>query len=427
MKDLFVALFAAVVIAGAAAEDGDRRGIEITEEEAEPQNAPGRAANAFAVDLYARLAAEDGNVFVSPFSVHAALAMTYAGARGQTAEQMATTLHVAGTDNVHTAYGQVLKRLNAPPKIGLHRRVGDRLERVMVPAYDLVVANALWGQQGYPWKEPFLDLTATHYGAGLNEVDFATDAGEARVKLNAWIEKRTNAKIQELIQPGVLRPTTRLVLTNAVYLKASWRDDFPKSATREAPFHVAAGKQVKAPLMHQKERHGYMQTPTLQALEMAYKGGDLTMVVLLPRAVDGLDALEKSLTAKRLYGWLNRLETHEVQVTLPKFEFTGRYGLSKALRQLGMVDAFTAAADFSGMSAREKLVLSGVIHQAYVAVDEEGTEAAAATAVMMVGAEMHGDKPEPKVFTADHPFLFLVRHRPTGAILFMGRVVNPVQ
>ena len=369
----------------------------------------------FGLELYALLAAtEKGNLFFSPASIHTALAMTYAGAGGLTAEQMAKTLHFAlKADRLSEVFAALLETLNNPWK-GPDGK----------GAYELLVANALWGQKGYPFRQEFIRLLKASYGAGLNQLDFAR-CEAARGTINGWVAKQTRNKIQDLIPPGAITPIMRLVLTNAIYFKSNWAETFEESATKPGAFHLSPGRQVKAPLMYQKHRFGYMETGEFQALEMPYRFRDLSMVVLLPRKADGLASLEKNLTAGNLAAWLGKIRHEEVKVTFPRFEFASRFSLKKALAALGMTDAFSPDADFSGMATIEKLFISDVIHKAYVAVDEQGTEAAAATGGMFLGAAMPVKEPEPKVFKADHPFLFLIRHRATGAMLFLGRVVNP--
>jgi serpin B len=383
--------------------------------------------NAFAVELYNKLAEKEGNLFFSPASIHTALGMTYAGAKNQTASQMAATLHFekAG-QNIHNEFAAMIKKLNTPRMVRSYEMVGKRPKRIEKPAYQLVIANALWGQKGYPWKKDFLNLTATSYGAGLQEVDFAKQSEAARKIINAWVEKQTKDRIKDLIPQGVLNAMTRLVLTNAIYFKANWAEKFSKHSTKDKPFNVSAAQKVVVPMMFQKENFRYMETDAFQALEMSYKARELAMVVFLPRRVNGLGQFEKSMIPGKIDSWLERLKGEEVEVTFPKFEFTSSFGLSKILVALGMKDAFAPLkADFSGMTSAEKVFISDVIHKAFVAVDEEGTEAAAATAVMMAGAAAPMPKPKPKIFKADRPFVFIIRHNKTGAILFIGRVVNP--
>jgi len=375
-------------------------------------SAVAQANNVFGCELYAKLKGQAGNLFFSPASIHTALAMTYAGAAGRTADQMAGTLHFdLPADRLHKAFGLLTGELNNPPKQG-----GD-------PAYQLVVSNALWLQKGYPFRDSFTRLVKDNYGAGLNEVDYA--AGEpARKTINDWVGKATRDKIKDLIPPGVLNELTRLVLTNAVYFKSDWADTFPEHATKAGPFQLGEGKTVSVPLMAQWTHIGYMETEDFQLADLPYKAEVLSMTVLLPRKADGLKALEEKLSAKTLAEWIGQAKVTHVDLTLPRFKFTSQFGLKPPLSQLGMVDTFDPdKADFSGMTSAEKLYISAVLHKAFVAVDEKGTEAAAATAVV---AAAKGKSQEPRiVFRADRPLLFLIRHRPTGAVLFLGRLANP--
>jgi serine protease inhibitor len=374
----------------------------------------------FAFELYAKLGGDpnvrpaSGNLFFSPYSISTALAMTWAGARGQTEIQMAEVLHFSlAQERLHQSFGALEKQLNAGGK-----------ER----GYELSVANALWGQKGYGFLEEFLTLTKKSYGAGLREVSFVNPAERenARKTINRWVEKKTNKKIKDLIPLGVLNQLTRLVLTNAIYFKGDWAIEFDKKETRDAPFRVAADKEVTVPMMHREDRFKYAETPDLQILELPYKSEDLGMIVLLPKKVDGLKELEKALTLKNLSTWLGALRKRQVIVSLPKFKMTtGPLELSGVLRSMGMKDAFSLPpADFSGLTGRKDLFISNVLHKAFVAVDEKGTEAAAATAVVV---SLTAAPTELPVFRADHPFVFLIKDNRSGSILFMGRVVNPAK
>jgi serpin B len=362
---------------------------------------------AFALDLYARLRSQEGNLFYSPLSMSAALGMTYAGARGETADEMAKALHFdLGPDRLHPALGSLLRDLS-----------GQGKER----GYQLSVANALWPQKGYPFLPAFLDLTHKSYDAGLEEVDFRGATEPARKKINHWVEEHTQDRIKELLKPGVLDSNTCLVLTNAIYFKGDWLSRFNKDHTREAPFHVTARDKVMVPLMSQKGHFGYLEGESFQAVEMPYVGKDLSMVVFLPRKVDGLADFEKLLTAERLTGWLGKLYDTEVRVSLPRFKVTAELDLVPTLSALGMKRAFTGQADFSGLDGSKSLFLSAVAHKAFVDVNEEGTEAAAATAVVVAKESARANP----VFRADHPFVFLIRDRRSGSILFLGRLVHP--
>jgi serpin B len=401
---LTVALpLAALLGGGAALSAGDR-----------PAGKPAAAAvvkggNEFAFDLYAKLRSQKGNQFFSPYSISTALAMTYAGARGQTADEMARTLHFTlGRDKLPPAFAALLQQTRGDPKRG----------------YQLDVANALWGQKDYGFLPDFLRTTQTYYGAGLREVDFAATE-QARRTINRWVEEQTHDKIKELIQKGILSANTRLVLTNAIYFKGDWAVRFDKKQTFAEAFHLAPGKTVQVPMMHLTAHFRYGGGEDFQALELPYGKGDLSMLVLLPKEVGGLPALEKKLSADWLAGLLGRLRNGEVVVSLPKFRLTRDYGLAKILAAMGMPTAFQAGkADFSGMvGSREKVFISAVIHKAFVDVNERGTEAAAATAVVVDAAP--AEPPARMLFRADRPFVFLIRDNRTGSILFLGRVSNP--
>jgi serpin B len=380
--------------------------------------------NCFALELYRKLPGEKGNLFFSPYSVSAALAMTYAGARGQTQEQMARvlcfptsapTLQKLGAagqplspEQFAQAFGRIIKNLNA--------RGGQN-------KYELRVANALWGQKGYEFLPGFVQLVEKEYEGKLQTVDFVAAAEQARRTINAWVEKQTNDKIKDLISPGMLDALTRLVLTNAIYFKGNWARQFETKQTQDAPFTLLDGSTVQVPMMNQQAEFGYAQIESLQALEMPYVGEALSMVVLLPKEQAGIGTLEKSLTAQNLAKWLDAMRKREVIVAMPKFKMTSKFGLNDVLQSMGMTDAFSDRADFTGMTRRRDLFISAVIHQAYVDVNEEGTEAAAATGVTMKALSVGpGQTP---IFRADHPFLFLIRDKASGSILFLGRTMNP--
>jgi serpin B len=365
--------------------------------------------NAFAFNLYDQLRAKDGNVFFSPYSISTALAMTYAGARGDTADEMAKALHFTlSPDDLHRGEAALLAGLN-----------GGGKQR----GYQLNIANALWGQQGYGFKDDFLKLTQTHYGTGLRQVDFISNTEAARQTINAWVEKETKDKIKELLREGVLKPTTRLVLTNAIYFKGDWASPFKKDQTRDEEFNTGTEK-LKAPMMHQSARFKYLESDGVQALELPYAGKELSMVVLLPKKADGLAEMEKTLSAEKVSGWLGKLREQEVVVALPKFKTTCEYSLREPLEALGMRKAFGPTADFSGMNGKkDDLFISAVVHKAFVDVNEQGTEAAAATGVV-VGRKAVQVRAE---FRADHPFVFLIRDTRNDSVLFLGRVSNPTK
>jgi serpin B len=340
--------------------------------------------------------------------------MTYAGARGETAEQMANALHLTlKPERLHPAFGSLRKEVQ-----------GADQERKVQRKYQLQTANRLWGQKGYDFFPEFLKITENNYGAGLKQVDFiqAQAREEARKSINAWVEEQTQSKIQELIKPGILTVDTRLVLTNAIYFKSAWSHPFPPQQTRDGEFTLANGKKVKAKLMHGSNRTNYLKEEDFEALELPYEEHDLSMIVLLPNNADGLPTFEKKLTAANLTEWLGKLSDHKVDVTLPKFRLTCEFMLNDVLSKMGMPVAFDSdKADFSGMTTHDRLFISHVVHKAFVYVDEAGTEAAASTAVVMERLS----NPTPATFRADHPFVYLVRDNRTGSILFLGRVVDP--
>ena len=369
--------------------------------------------NEFATDLYGRLKDKtSGNLFFSPYSISTALAMTYAGAAGETQKQMAEVLHFTVPEpELHEAMARLRSSLLADKKKG----------------YELRVANRLWGQKGYEFLPEFLQTTRKYYGAELGVLDFAKNTEAARQEINAWVEKQTEEKIKDLLAPGVLDPQTRLVLTNAIYFKGNWQEKFEKDATKDAPFHLSADKEVTVPMMHQTEQFGYRATDDLQVLEMPYAKGELSMIVLLPKEIEGLPQLEKKLTQANLQEWTKGLRRQKVIVYVPRFKMTSQFGLKDTLQAMGMTLAFD---DQEGRflphePASEGLYISAVVHKAFVDVNEEGTEAAAATGVVMMPMAARLRPEQPPTFRADHPFLFLIRDNQTGSILFMGRVANP--
>jgi serpin B len=365
----------------------------------------------FALDLYAKLLNEPGNLFSSPKSISTALAMAYAGARGETAAQMSRTLHFEGPrDKLDEAFAAIRQQL-AP--------------RGENPGYRLSVANRLWGQQGFHFLPDFLALTRDYYGAELAQVDFINHTEDARTTINEWVEKQTESRIKDLVPQGVLSPLTRLVLTNAVYFKGTWSRPFVKALTKEDDFHVSSDKTTRVPMMYRSDDLRLGNEDGLKALELPYGNGDLAALFLLPDKVDGLAALERSLDDVSLKRWLGSLRKQKVNVFLPRFTFSSAFSLSTILSELGMPAAFDPdRADFSGMSTQDRVFISAVLHKAFVDVNEEGTEAAAATGVA-VGIKSAISPHEPIVFRADRPFLFLIVDNRSKSILFIGRVVNP--
>jgi len=366
---------------------------------------------AFAFDLL-RQASGNDNFFVSPHSVSIALAMTYAGAREQTAEQIKKTLHFdLEPEKLHAAFGAL--------DLALAARNGKTVPSGQ--AFELHVVNSLWGQRDYVFLGSYLDRLAESYGAGLSLLDFGNDAEGSRSMINAWVSDQTRARLPELIPMGVINDRTKLVLTNAIYFAASWKEEFKPAQTRDEDFTKLDGSSVAASVMHQKEEHRYAEGDGWQALELAYAGDDVSMVVLLPAQGTFADYRSK-LDAAHLAAVVGALENHLAEVSLPKFRFNTQLQIKPALQALGMTEAFDdRTADFSGMIGKRELMIQDVVHEAFVAVDEKGTEAAAATAVVVRPTSL----PKPAVFNADRPFVVLVRDNPTGAVLFAGQVTSP--
>jgi serpin B len=359
---------------------------------------------AFGLDLYARLtAAEKGNVFVSPYSIHAALALTASGADGATRDQLAKALRLPPGDDGPAAAGD-LGRYYARPR----------------PDFTLAVANAVWGQAGYPWRPEWKAVAAQRFGGGFRDADFKAKPADERLRINAWVSEQTRTRIPDLLQPPHVTDSTRLVLTNAVYFDGKWTSAFPKHATRPQPFTTPAGK-VQAPLMTVESHFRYGEADGVQVVELPYRGDELSMLVILPAAG------EPKLTPEALAGWDKKLARELVSVTLPKFKHTLRAQPLPLLRDMGVADALNpGTADFGRMlsaKTEEPIFIANVVHQAFVDVTEEGTKAAAATAV--INNAPSPAPPRPKVFRADRPFTYLIRDTRKGTILFLGRVVTP--
>jgi serpin B len=379
----------------------------------------GKRNNEFAWNMYGQLKGEQGNLFFSPYSLRTALAMTFAGAKGETATQMRHALRLTLKDEaMHAAFAQTVKGLK-PGEDG---------------GYMLTLANRLWGQKGYKWLDSFLNIAQTYYGGGLNEVDFAGATEEAWRTINAWVETTTHQRITDVIPKGGVDRLTRLVLVNAIWFKGEWLYPFEKAATQDGPFSVNSTETVTAPLMHrQGGGYRYAEGDGVQILELPYRGDTLSMVVLLPQAKDGLARLESSLTNETPEAWMGRVgvpAARDVDVYLPKFKMTwGTKEMKESFTALGMAIPFEIGkADFSGINgiappADEALSIAKIFHKAFVEVNEEGTEATAATAVQM--APLAAPFSSPPVFRADHPCIFLIRDTVSGSILFLGRLLNP--
>lgn len=368
------------------------------------------ANNQFGIELYQRISAVDSNnIFFSPFSISLALVMVYEGARQQTQAEIGKVFHFPLDDRIrrqsYAASYQDLNRQDRP--------------------FKLHTANALWVQKDYHLRNEYLKTIHDFYAGYATDVDFIRETEPTRQRINRWVEEKTNDKIKELFPPGSLTADARLVITNAIYFKGNWVRQFDKNLTVDEDFFVSSAKRVKTPMMRRTDPeavYNYAATEGLQLLEMPYDGDKLSMLIVLPADNDRLAALEKSLTAAQLEAWQKLLNPRRVEVFIPKFTFKTRYLLNDYLADMGMPTAFTSAADLSGIDGTRSLFIQGVIHQAFVDVYEEGTEAAAATGVV-VGTSAVPQRPP--VFRADHPFIFLIQDKPSRNILFLGRVVNP--
>jgi len=368
----------------------------------------------FAFELYQALREKDGNLFYSPHSISLALAMTYAGARGETAQEIADTLQFyLSQDKLHPAFNWL--------DIELAKR-GEGAEGKDDEGFRLNIVNAIWGQRDYSFLPAFLDVLAENYGAGLRILDFIKEAEKSRVTINEWVSDQTEGRIEDLIPQGAINELTRLVLTNAIYFNAAWEYPFDEDMTTDGPFYLLDGGQITTPMMKQTELFGYAEGEGYQTVELRYDGGELSMVILLPESGQ-FEAFEKALQAQRVSDIIKGLQYAQVILTMPQFEYDSDFSLKDALAGMGMPVAFTENADFSGMTGNRELLISDVIHKAFVSVDEAGTEAAAATGVI-VGVTSAPVKPPVEV-TIDRPFVFLIRDIETGTILFIGRVLNP--
>ena len=367
---------------------------------------------AFAFDLYSRLKEKEGNLFFSPYSISTCLAMTYAGARGDTEKQMAAVLHFnQKPDELHSAFGTLQRQLN---DAGTRKGV------------ELSIANALWAQKGHPFRPEFVKVAFGQYGAKLNQVDFTTQADAAAEEINGWVAEKTKNKIQDILSPGSLDASTRLALVNAIYFKGEWVKRFEKGATVSQPFFLSKSRKQDVPLMYQTEKVRYVEDSTIQAVELPYEGNQLSMVILLPKDIEGCAKLEGLLNLRNLTTWLKAMTSRKVVLHVPRFKMESSFNLLAELKEMGMGDAFGPKADFSGMDGTSNLFISTLLHKAWVEVTEEGTEAAAAT-VLALTLSAAAPEPMPPVFRADHPFIFLIRHNRSGSILFLGRVADPTQ
>jgi serpin B len=371
--------------------------------------------SAFAFELYKQLiSTTNDSLFYSPYSISIALAMAYAGANGETEEQMADVLKfMLDNDDLHAAFNKLSIELNSRD---------DVTNNEDAQGFQLSVVNAIWGQTDYKFNSAFLDVLAKNYDAGIRLLDYINKTEQSRITINDWVSEQTKQRIKDLIPQGAISGMTRLVLTNAIYFKAAWLNQFEKNNTHDDSFYLLDGSEVTASMMHQSESFGYTEGNGYQAVELQYDTNELSMIIIAPEA-GYFEDFESSLTSDVVEGIIDDIDYQEVELTMPKFSFSSQFSLNDVLQAMGISDAFDSSrADFSGMTDEDSLFISNVIHKAFVSVDEEGTEAAAASAVIM---DTTGMPLEPAVVVLDHPFIFFIRDIATNTILFIGRVVNP--
>ena len=367
----------------------------------------------FAFNLYQQLTqGNSGNIFYSPYSISTALAMTYAGANGDTATQMAKALDFTLPQaQLHPAFDDLALQLASR---------GQGASGTNGKSFALNIANALWCEKTYNFLPDFLNTLGQNYGAGVNLLDFVNSPEPSRVTINNWVSNETNNKINNLIPAGAIAPQTRLVLTNAIYFDAAWQNPFSADKTQNGTFNLLDGSTVSVPMMNNEASYGYTQGTGYQAVELPYSGGQVAMDIIMPDA-GNFTTFESGMTAGSVSAIISNLQTKSINLTMPKFNFDSSFSLNSALSALGTPIAFSNQADFSGMTGNKDLTIADVVHKAYVAVDEQGTEAAAATGVVMSAMAVMNQNN----VTIDQPFIFMIRDIQTGAILFVGRVLNP--
>lgn len=369
--------------------------------------------NTFAFNLYQQLTkGNNGNMFYSPYSISTALAMTYAGANGDTATQMAKALDFTLPQaQLHPAFNDLALQLASR---------GQGASGTNGKSFALNIANALWCEKTYNFLPNFLNTLGQNYGAGVNLLDFINSPELSRVTINNWVSNETNDKINDLIPTGAITPQTRLVLTNAIYFDVAWQNPFSADKTQNGTFNLLDGSTVSVPMMNNEASYGYTKGSGYQAVELPYSGDQVAMDIIMPDA-GNFTTFESGMTAGSISGIINNLQTKSLNLTMPKFNFDSSFSLNDALSALGMPIAFSNDADFSGMTGNKDLTIADVVHKAYVAVDEQGTEAAAATGVVMSAMAVMNQN----ILTIDQPFIFIIRDIQTGSILFVGRVLNP--
>ena len=392
-----------------------------------------KATNQLGLDLHRQLSRGAENLCLSPYSIQSALAMTFAGADGETRAEMARVLHFPTEGEwVHASFAALQSSLNEMAKNT--QKIAEQSKKRVGPSepITLSIANRLFAQSGYDFRDSFRELLKKFYGAPFETLDFKKDPEGARGHINKWVADQTRDRIRDLVPQGGIKELTRLVLANAIYLKAPWQSEFNDAFTKPRPFHVHGGDAVDAPTMKKVAQFGYAKVEGYSVVAVPYSGSELQFLILLPDQVNGLAKLESKLSAEML-ARCAKLEPHDVDLELPKFKFAPpTIPLGETLQALGMKTAFDVpqgSANFDKMSPRKPdkyLAISNVFHKTFIAVDEKGTEAAAATAVVMMELSARLEKPkEPIQVKVDRPFLYAIQHVPSGACLFIGRVTDP--
>ena len=366
--------------------------------------------NNFTFELYQELKTSKENIFFSPYSIYTAFAMTYAGAKHKTEKEIAKTL------------GYSLKEA-LPPSLA---KLQLQLDSINTKEIVLSTVNSLWAQKDYTFLDSFMDLNKKYYGSSIYFVDYKNNPEKARQGINTWVEKKTKNKIKELLEPSKVDNLTKLILCNAIYFKGNWNSKFDSKNTHEKDFYISKRKTKKCKMMQQKQKFRYEDFGNFSAIELPYKGNHLSMIVFLPKEIDGLSQLEKSLNGDNVEQWIESLYgTNKTKISLsfPRFKTTYATSLKKSLINMGMPTPFSGSADFSGMTGTKYLYIDDAIHKAFIEINEKGSEAAAATAVIISTKRLYIKKD--LEIKADHPFIFFIKENHTGTILFMGRVLDP--
>ncbi len=409
MKKLFILLAVSLLFFSACAQKEVIQDVSTVPAITQEQIVEG--LNTFAFDFYNSITKQAlENTFYSPLSISSALAMTYAGAEGETAKQMQQTLHYGPQDvSFHSQFANLIESL----------RVSEKSD------FEMTIANAVWVQNNYKLQKNYLQIVKGKYLSEAREIDFISQPDASRETINEWVSDKTANRIHNLIPPNAINAMTRMILTNAVYFNAEWSHKFNPKMTRKESFYCMNGEIIETDMMYQRHYYQYSQTSDYQMLELTYKGYEYSMLIILPKNPGGLSKLNKRISCKDIAKHDNSKQQEDILVYLPKFRLETAYELNAYLMEMGMTDAFSQQADFSGMTGNKDLMISSIFHKAFIEVDEEKTEAAAATAVVMKLTAMAPSPVAPIEFRADHPFMFIIRNQKEKAILFMGQLTTP--